>query len=356
MKQNRLQKIIETLPEKTAALVTSAAARRYLTGFASSAGVVVVTYAGGWFFTDFRYIEKARQTVTSCAVVEAKKTAQQVGELLKKQGVESLLVETRDLSVSAFEDWQKKLPEIKLLNEDTLDRKLAQLRAAKDGEELSLIRAAQQITDAAFSHILTVIREGKTEREIALELEFFMRQNGSEGVAFDTIAVSGKNSSLPHGVPSEKPLEKGDFLTMDFGAVYGGYCSDMTRTVAIGTVDDEQKRVYETVRQAQEAAFQTLRAEVSGKAVDRAARAVIEAAGYGEAFGHSLGHSVGLEIHEFPVAAPSAETPLPKGTVLTVEPGIYLPERFGVRIEDMVFITEEGYENLTNSPKELIIL
>lgn len=354
--QNRIRKIIENLPQNTAALVTGAAARRYLTGFSSSAGVVVVTPSGGFFFTDFRYIEKAQKTVKSCTVVESKKTAEQVGELLKNLGVKNLLVETRNLTLSDLSNWQTKLPEIEISKEDTLDQQLMRMRAVKEEAELQNIRAAQSITDAAFSHILTVIKEGKTEREIALELEFFLRKNGSEGVAFDTIAVSGKNSSLPHGVPTEKPLQKGDFLTMDFGAVVNGYCSDMTRTVAIGAVDEEQKRVYETVLEAQTAAFEVLRADVSGKAVDRAARDVIAAAGYGEAFGHSLGHSVGLEIHESPVASPSTEERLCEGTVITVEPGIYLPERFGVRIEDMVFVTREGYENLTQSPKELIIL
>ncbi|MBR7071057.1 MAG: aminopeptidase P family protein [Clostridia bacterium] len=355
MFNDRIQQLIHRLPPHTAALVTSGASRRYLTGFPSSAGAVLITEQGAWFLIDFRYIEKARETVTSCQVAEALSTKDQIAEYLTKVGATELWIETRNLSLAAYRDWQKSLPEVRVSDCPLLDDWLAAMRAVKSPDELSAIRAAGQITDAAFAHILSCLRPGMTEREVALELEFFMRKNGSEGVAFDTVAVSGKNSSLPHGVPTDKPLGKGDFLTMDFGAVQHGYCFDMTRTVAIGSVSEEQKRVYKTVLAAQNAAFGVLRAGVPGKTVDRAARDVIENAGYHGAFGHSLGHSVGLEIHEDPTAAPRSEALLPAGTVITVEPGIYLAGRFGVRIEDTVFVTADGYENLTHSPKELII-
>lgn len=351
---DRIEIIMNRLPPHTAALVTAEASRRYLTGFPSSAGAVLVTSKGGYFLIDFRYFEKAHETVRNCTVLEATRMSEQIAELLKQQEITELLVETEQLSLSAFSSWQKQLPDVTVSAEPVLDGWLGEMRAVKDREELTAIQSAQALTDAAFSHIIGFIHAGRTEREIALELEFFMRKNGSEGVAFDTVAVSGKNSALPHGVPTEKPLVVGDFLTMDFGAVQNGYRSDMTRTVAIGEITDEQKRVYETVLSAQEAAFRMLRADVSGKAVDRAARDVIENAGYHGAFGHALGHSVGLEIHENPTASPRAEQHLPAGTVITVEPGIYLAGRFGVRIEDMALVTESGYENLTHSPKELI--
>lgn len=195
-----------------------------------------------------------------------------------------------------------------------------------------------------------------TEREIAGELEYILRKFGGDGLAFDTIAVSGSNGSMPHGTPGERPLEVGDFLTLDFGAMKGGYCSDMTRSVAIGHVCDEQKEVYETVLKAQNRAFEVIKAGASCMMVDLAARSLIEDAGYKGCFGHSLGHSLGLEIHEEPRFSPLDEEQLAVGNVLSVEPGIYIESRFGVRIEDVVVITPEGFENLTHSPKQLIIL
>ena len=215
---------------------------------------------------------------------------------------------------------------------------------------------AQRIAEAAFEHILTFIKEGVTEKEVALELDYYMLSHGADGLSFETIAVSGKNSSKPHGVPSDKKIEKGDFVTMDFGAVVEGYHSDMTRTVAVGFVTDEQKNVYETVLKAQEAAQAAASSGVCCADVDKAARDVIENAGYGEYFNHSTGHGVGVEIHEYPRLSTVCKAILSVGNVVTDEPGIYIPEKFGVRIEDMLLITENGCENLTRAPKELIIL
>ena len=243
-----------------------------------------------------------------------------------------------------------------ILKENTLSQKLNALRQIKSQDEIELIKKAQKITDDAFSHILNFIKSGVTEKEIALELEFFMRKSGSEGVAFDTIAVSGKNSSMPHGVPTDKPLEKGDFITMDFGAKWQGYCSDMTRTVALGKVTDKQRFVYDTVLKAQKAALDVIKAETICFDVDKAARDIIDNAGFKDCFGHGLGHSVGLYIHESPACNKRDMTPLKSGMIMTVEPGIYLENEFGVRIEDMVLVTENGYQNFTKSPKELIIL
>ena len=215
---------------------------------------------------------------------------------------------------------------------------------------------AQRIAERALEEILGEIRPGVTEKEIAARLQYLMLHFGAEDMSFDPIVVSGPNGSLPHGVPSEKTIERGEFVTMDFGCVYHGYCSDMTRTVAVGSADEEMRRVYETVLAAQKAGIAAARAGATGKAVDGAARSVIAEAGYGAYFGHSFGHGVGVEIHEAPNATPGNDKPLPAGAVISAEPGIYLPGRMGVRIEDVIVLTEEGCVNLTRAPKELLIL
>ncbi len=350
---NRIEKIKRELCEGEALLITSDVNRRYLTGFASSAGVLVITHETAAFLTDFRYIEKAKKEISFLPLVE---NGRAVDFLNNREGIKKVYFETQTLSLDSFSALEKKLPSKELSKDGKFSDLLSQLRAVKDEGELSSIREAQAITDEGFQFILSRIKEGKTEREIALELEFFMRKKGSEGVAFDFIVVSGENSSMPHGVPTERAIRRGDFITMDFGAVVNGYRSDMTRTVAVGSVDDEQKTVYSTVLAAQAAALDAIKSGAACKAVDKAARDVIAAAGYEKAFGHGLGHSVGLEIHESPACNPSSEAVLKSGMIMTVEPGIYLPNRFGVRIEDMVFVTDEGYINLTKSPKELIIL
>ena len=233
---------------------------------------------------------------------------------------------------------------------------LAELRAVKDPEELEIMIAAQRIAEKALTDILNEIRPGVTEKEIAARLQYLMLHYGAEDKSFDPIVVSGPNGSLPHGVPSEKVIQAGEFVTMDFGCIYHGYCSDMTRTVAVGSVTDEMRQVYDTVLQAQLAGIAAARAGATGKAVDGAARDIIRQAGYGPCFGHSFGHGVGVEIHEGPNATPSNDKPLPAGAVISAEPGIYLPGKLGVRIEDVLYLTPEGCQNLTLAPKELVIL
>lgn len=321
----------------------------------SSAGTVVITKGGAFAFYDFRYIEKAKQTVKNCKVILADKLYSQIKETLKSEGVTEILIETDTVTLDGFARLKKAFEGFTISKSDNLSQKILALRSIKSPCEIENIKAAQAITDKAFSHILEFIKEGVSEKEVMLELEYFMRKEGSEGVAFDTIVVSGKNSSLPHGVPSEKKLQKGDFVTMDFGAVINGYRSDMTRTVAVGFVSDEQREVYETVLKAQTGALKAIKAGAVCKDIDKIARDIINEK-YEGAFGHGLGHSVGLEIHENPAFNMRDETVLKKGTVMTVEPGIYLENRFGVRIEDMGVVTENGFENITKSPKELIIL
>ncbi len=242
-----------------------------------------------------------------------------------------------------------------------LENSVDKLREVKDAEEIEKLAQAEAIGDRAFEKIVTFIREhaasGLTEQRIALQLEYEMRMLGAEGVSFDTIVASGKNGSLPHAMPSTRCLEQGDFVTMDFGCMYKGYCSDMTRTIHIGEeVDTEKKKVYNTVLKAQLAALSMIKPGVICKDVDKCARDMIAEAGYGDYFGHGLGHSVGLFIHEEPRFSTKCDAVLEPGVVITVEPGIYLPGRFGVRIEDMVVVTEDGYRNLASSPKDLLCI
>ncbi len=335
-------------------LITSEENMRYLTDFPNSEGRVFITADEAVFFVDSRYIEAVSKKVDCCEVVLMTSFHKQLGEYAEKLGVKEIFTEAEGISVADFSALCKNVPcEFRAEKADEL---LTSLRRRKSEEEKNKILAAQAIAEKAFDHVLGFIKEGVTEREIALELDFFMLRNGAECVSFDTIAVSGKNSSLPHGVPSNKKIEKGDFITMDYGAVVDGYHSDMTRTVAVGEISSRQIEVYETVLQAQEKGLEVLRAGISGFDADKAARDIIENAGYGKFFGHGTGHGVGLQIHESPRLSPKSKHILEAGDVVTVEPGIYLPDEFGVRIEDMAFITENSFENLTKSPKKLIIL
>ena len=337
------------------AIIQNPVNRFYLSGFRSSAGMIALTVDKAVLFVDFRYFEKAKKTVQNMEVVLANNFLANIKELLETENIKKVLLETDFVNLDSFERMKNVFEGIEVSTDNSLSQTINSLRQIKSAEEIECIKKSQEITDNAFTHILNFIKEGITEREIALELEFFMRKTGGEGVAFDTIAVSGKNSSLPHGVPTDKPLEAGDFLTMDFGAVYNGYCSDMTRTVAIGYVTDEQQKVYDTVLNAQLSALKEIAPNKVCKEIDKIARDIINKEFEG-CFGHGLGHSVGLEIHENPALNTRDETLLKAGIIMTVEPGIYLPDKFGVRIEDMVLITDTSHENLTKSPKELIII
>ena len=279
-------------------------------------------------------------------------------ELLKKHGIKSIMIENMEISLNLANRLQMMFNSlnINLLMDDTLDILIEDIRMIKSNYEIDYIKKAQRLTDLAFENALSNIKVGKTEKDLALEIEFFMRKNGAEGVSFNLIVVSGENSSLPHGEPGNRQFKNGDFITMDIGAVYNGYCSDMTRTVALGNVNEEQKYVYDTVLKAQNAALKCIKPDVCCSLVDKAARELIYNAGFKGCFGHSTGHSLGLDIHEEPRFYEKSNKYLQPGMVMTVEPGIYIPNKFGVRIEDMILVTEEGYENLTASSKELIVI
>lgn len=352
----RIEAIQQQLAANEAFLVLSDVNRLYFTGFPSSAGGVLIAREEAVLLIDFRYVEKAKATVTGCMVQLSQRFDNEVLELCRRHGVNSLYVEAESTSLSRYATLQAALEGVEVQRNDRFDRITQDMRAIKTEEELTCIRKAQEMTDATFTYILDRIQPGRTEREIMLDMEFYMRRLGSEGVSFDFIVVSGKNSSMPHGVPTDKVVERGDFVTMDFGAVYRGYHSDMTRTVAVGEVSEEQRQVYDTVLRAQLAAEQVVKAGMVCRDVDKVARDIIYGAGYEGCFGHGLGHSLGVEIHESPAFSPRCDTVLRPGMVMTVEPGIYLENQFGVRIEDMVYVTDEGSLNLTASEKKLLII
>ena len=330
--------------------------RHFATGFHSSSGAVIVTAKDAWFITDSRYIEAATEAAAGRFHV-LQHTAEapmnvMIKTIMAEQGVARLGGEACRLSYEEYTAFEELLG-IKMIGCQSM---LDELRAVKNEEELEYMRKAQEITDDVFAYILTFIKPGMTERRVAAELVYQMRLRGADHVSFDPIVVAGHRSSMPHGVPSDNVICEGDFLTMDFGCKYNGYCSDMTRTIAIGHATEEMRKVYDTVLQAQLAGLAVSKAGVLGSEVDQAARDVIVAAGYGEYFGHGYGHCLGLEVHESPNANPRGNVPMPAGCVCSAEPGIYLPGKFGVRIEDTAIFREDGVEILTKSPKELIIV
>lgn len=356
---DRIKRLAGLLPEGTdGVIVTSDVNRFYFTGLdTGDAGTLLITRSGAWFIIDFRYIEVAKKYVTSAKVVLQDKLREQLAALVKESGAKVLAVETSFLTVGGYNAFTEYLPGVRLLNDSAVDKAIQKLRRSKDAQELAAIKAAQAYAEHGFEHICGFIKPGLTEKEVSLELEFYMRKLGADGLSFPTIAVCGANSALPHGVPGDRVLAKGDFLTLDFGCKVDGYCSDMTRTVAIGEISAEQRRVYDTVLKAQLAAIDSVALGKKCVDIDKVARDIIYGAGYEGCFGHGLGHSVGIQIHEDPRFSPSAgEAVCEAGDVMTVEPGIYLEGRFGCRIEDMVYIGADGVQNLTGCPKELIIL
>ena len=351
-----LEKYLSLLTEPgMGLLLTSRFSRHYGAQFDTAEGVAIVTAKGCRYFTDSRYIESAQKGIRGFEVIEMNRVNpynQLLNQAIEEFGVTKLGYEENYLTVSEFMDYEKNL-KAQLV---PMHKEISGFRAVKEEYELERIRKAQRITDAAFTEVLTRIEAGMTEKELAAELIYCLLKNGGEGLSFEPIVVSGPNTSLPHGVPGDRRLREGDFITMDFGAVYQGYCSDMTRTVALGYASDEMRRVYDTVLKAQLAGIAATKAGVTGKEIDAAARDVIAEAGYGAYFGHGYGHCIGMECHEMPACSPGGQRSMEVNMVSSAEPGIYLPGKFGVRIEDLVVIQADGCENLTQSPKNLIII
>ena len=336
-------------------LLTSRYSRHYGAEFDIAEGVAIVTKAGCRYFTDSSYIESAENGIQGFEVLEMKRGynyVKRLNDAIADFGVTKLGFEETYLTVAEYTYYKENLnAELVPFN-----KQINGFRGVKEEWELGLMRKAQAITDKAFSEVITRIKTGMTELELQAELIYCLYKNGATGLAFDPIVVSGPNTSLPHGVAGERKIQAGDFVTMDFGASYMGYCSDMTRTVAVGFATEEMKTVYNTVLTAQETAIAATKAGIAGKDIDAIARKVISDAGYGAYFGPGYGHSLGLEIHETPNVNARNDKPLPVGAVCSAEPGIYLPGKFGVRIEDVTIVGENGCEDITKSPKQLMII
>lgn len=352
-----LDKYISLLNEEVnGLLLTSRYSRHYGAEYDIAEGVAIVSKKGCRYFTDSRYIEAAQNGIKGFEVIMVDREhpyTKLLNEAIAEFGITALGYEEHYLAVEEMDTYESKL-NVKMFV--GMNAQISGFRAVKEEWELEHMRKAQAITDKAFAEMCTRIKAGMTEKELQAELIYCLYKNGGEGLSFDPIVVSGPNTSLPHGVATDRVIQEGDFVTMDFGVLYNGYCSDMTRTVAVGFATEEMKKVYNTVLQAQLAGLAATKAGVIGKEIDAAARKVIEDAGYGEYFGHGYGHSLGLEVHEAPNPNPGNDNPMPVGAVASAEPGIYLPGKFGVRIEDVVIFTADGCENITKSPKNLIIV
>ena len=346
----KIEILQQRLPEGVDAfLTTDGVTRFYLTGFKSSNGFLFVTRKTADFFTDFRYIEAAEKECVGCSV-SVGSYKEEVSKIIEREAVRTIAFEDDLVTVAALSGLKKSFPACEFVSIGTV---ISDMMALKTPEEMAKVRKAQEITDKAFAAVLPLLRPDMMETDVAAELEYQMKKFGASDKSFDTIAVSGTNSARPHGVPRPLKLEKG-FLTMDFGCIYEGYCSDMTRTVVIGKADADMKKVYDTVLKAQLAAIAAVREGITGGELDRIARDIIYGAGYEGCFGHGLGHGVGLLIHEPLKISSLGTTPLTQGHVFTVEPGIYLKGKYGVRIEDMIQMTENGPVDITGSPKDLI--
>ena len=353
---NHIDKIAAKLEDfgLDAMLITSESGERYALGFHGE-GLLLVTRDGAQYSTDGRYIEAARERVSGaevCLTTPEKGHMALAKEYIQARGLHNIGFESGAMTVDSHRKYVQELSGILTPAQKLLD----DLRASKDEGELALMRRAQAITDEAFRAILNFIRPGMTEREIAARLIYELLSRGGEKVSFDPIVASGTNGSRPHAVPGDRMVEEGMFITMDFGCKVEGYCSDMTRTVALGQPTEEMEAVYTAVLDAQRAGINAARAGVTGREIDEAARRILREAGYGEYFSHSFGHSLGVDIHEAPNASAKETRPMPVGAVISAEPGVYLPGRFGVRIEDVLILNETGCEDITRSPKDLIVL
>jgi Metallopeptidase family M24./Creatinase/Prolidase N-terminal domain. len=336
-----------------ALLVTNPYNRRYLSNFTGTSGACLITEKDAYFITDFRYVEQAKNQAQGYTLVRQEgDLIREAGRLCREKKIGRLGFEEKDVTFHTYRQLQEAIPSTLVPVSGAVEK----LRLIKTPDEINILKVACDIADSAFHHILEWIRPGVSERDVANELEMFMRKAGATSTSFDTIVASGKRSALPHGVATDKIIEKGDMVTLDFGAYYQGYCSDMTRTIAVGEPPAELKNIYHIVYEAQRIGVESIKRGMTGKEADAVCRDYISEKGYGDLFGHSTGHGIGLEIHEGPTLSFRSDTVLEPGMVVTVEPGIYIPGLGGVRIEDDLLITEAESEVLTHSTKELIIL
>ncbi len=346
-------KLNNLLKECDGILLTSPYNMRYFSGFSGGEGAVWISETTRMVFTDSRYSEQAQNEAKYFAVKETNNWTYEICEVAREENAKTIIFEDSDLSAAMYLSLSEKIENAEFCRGS---QKLNTLRMVKNDKELDLMQKAENIACRAFDRIVNFIKPAMSEKTVAAELEYYIRQEGGDGPAFETIAISGARCSLPHGVPTDKIIEKGDFVTMDFGASVQGYCSDMTRTVVVGKATEKQKEIYSIVKKAQQAGLEFIRAGITGKEADAVARGIIESEGYGEYFRHSLGHGVGLLIHELPNLSPKSDIVLQENMVVTCEPGIYIPGFGGVRIEDMICVKNDGNLNFTVYPKELIEL
>lgn len=353
---NNIEKLSNLLSDENhGALITSDVSRRYFCGFKSSAGVILVTKEQSYLIIDSRYYDKACERVQDCTVILMEDMRSQLMDLMIKHNIRKLSVESAYMTIKEFEEYKEKLFYAELDGSAWLSEKISGMRVIKSRDEVELIVKAQRIAEAAFERLLERMRKGMTEKQVAALLNYYMMDCGADDLSFETIAASGVNSASPHAVPTDKPLQEGDFLTLDFGAVVDGYHSDMTRTLVIGEPTPEMEELYNAVFYANLDAMKAVRADIGGKVVDSVARSTLQGwGGYDQYFGHGLGHGVGLEIHEAPILSRKSSSMLHEGMIVTIEPGAYISGKYGVRIEDMVLVTENGCENLTMTTKKLI--
>ncbi|SER16282.1 Xaa-Pro aminopeptidase [Gracilibacillus ureilyticus] len=352
---NRIDQLRELLIEEKieAMLVTSSVNRRYITGFTGTAGAALITMDKAYFITDFRYTQQAQEQVKGFTIIEHKEPIPNVvGSIVKENQIQSVGFEKSTLSYEGYEQFQAKIDTDFIPTGPIIEK----IRLIKTEDEINILKEACNIVDRTFEHILNYIKPGVKEIDVANELEFHMRKLGAQSSSFDIIVASGFRSALPHGVASSKEIKAGELVTMDFGALYQGYCSDITRTVAVGEISEELHTIYDVVLEAQKRGVAGIKPGMSAKEADALTRDYIKSKGYGEYFGHSTGHGLGLEVHESPGLSFRSDEVLRQGMVVTVEPGIYVPETGGCRIEDDIFITENGNERLTHAPKELITI
>lgn len=352
--ENRVFKLREEMNKLNldAVLIEDSKNKRYISGFTGTAGSIIITKDKSLLFTDFRYIQQAKNQAKGFEIVEISRT-NPITNFLKEMDMKRLGFEDDKMSFSTYSNYNECL-----VNTDMIPLKgmMLNLRAVKDENELEIIRQAAKLADEGFMYIINFIKPGMKETEVALELEFFMRKKGATGASFDFIVASGKRSSMPHGVASDKVIELGDFVTIDFGCVYNGYCSDMTRTIVVGKASEKQKEIYNIVLEAQLKVIEHAKANISGIELDNIARQYIIEKGYGDKFGHGLGHGIGLDVHELPNVNSLGTNILKPNMVISDEPGIYIEDFGGVRIEDLLILTEDGCEVINSSPKHLIEL
>ncbi|WP_175072966.1 Xaa-Pro peptidase family protein [Terribacillus sp. AE2B 122] len=334
-------------------IVTSAQNRRYISGFTGSAGLLIITKSKQLFITDFRYMEQATEQAPDFEIIEHKQSIiQEAAAQLLKEGAQQAGFEHEDVTFALYQQFQNAV-HADLIPASGL---IEELRLIKSEAELAIMKTAAEIADAAFTHILTFVKPGMKEIEVSNELEFFMRKQGATQSSFDTIVASGYRSALPHGVASDKEIQKGELVTLDYGALYNGYCSDITRTFAVGEISDKLREIYDIVLEANLRGVAGVKPGITGKEADALTRDYINEKGYDQYFGHSTGHGLGMDVHESPALSFRSDTVLKPGMVVTVEPGIYIPEVGGCRIEDDLVLTADGSERLTFSTKDLITL